>query len=184
MGSKKRERIEEFLLLFGERERRRPDATLGDHLSGLALDTQMDDNDEFRQGVRLMTVHSAKGLEWDTVFLPSCDDDVFPSKPNHTSTGIEEERRLFYVALTRAKRRLFISWPKTKVYYRVVKDVIPTRFLFDIPEACWDGPLGQKHEESKQEFLTDFFSNLKSLFGDTPELTKPESPGLGQTTNL
>jgi DNA helicase II / ATP-dependent DNA helicase PcrA len=165
-GGRKRERIEEFLRLFTAREKRHAEDALTDHLGALALETQFEDDEEYRPGVRLMTVHAAKGLEWDTVFLPTLDDDVFPSKPNHTDTGIAEERRLFYVALTRARRRLYLSWPKTKVHYRVIKDVVPSRFLYDIPEACWDGPLGQKQQEDKQAFLTDFFANISNLFGD------------------
>jgi DNA helicase II / ATP-dependent DNA helicase PcrA len=137
-----------------------------DHLSALALETQFEEDEERKPGLRLLTVHAAKGLEWDTVFLPTLDDDVFPSKPNHTDQGIAEERRLFYVALTRARRRLFLSWPKTKVHYRVVRDVVPSRFIHDIPEKCWDGPLGEKQAQDKQAFLNDFFSNIATLFGD------------------
>ncbi len=166
-GGRKRERIEEFLRLFAQREKRHPTASLLDHISALALETQIEDNEDRQPGVRLLTVHAAKGLEWDTVFVPTLDDDVFPSKPNHTDTGIAEERRLFYVALTRARRRLYLSWPKTKVHYRVVREVVPCRFLFDIPEACWDGPLGQKQEQEKQAFLADFFSSVANLFGSS-----------------
>ena len=137
-------------------------------LSNLALDTQTDDDPEEKPGVRLMTVHAAKGLEFHTVFLPTLDDDVFPSKPNHTDTGIEEERRLFYVALTRAKKRLFLSWPATKVHYRVTRDVVPSRFIQEIPEAHWDGPLGKKDKEDKKEFLDNFFASLKATFMEDP----------------
>jgi len=162
--SRKKERVQEFLRLFASREKRHPQAGLIDHLSGLALETQIEEDEERKPGLRLLTVHAAKGLEWDTVFLPTLDDDVFPSKPNHTDLGIAEERRLFYVALTRARRRLFLSWPKTKVHYRVVRDVVPCRFLHDIPEECWDGPLGQKQAEDKQNFLTAFFANITKVF--------------------
>ena len=161
-GGRKRGRVDEFLRLFQAEEKRNPEARLAEMLSVLALDTQSGDDPEDKPGVRLMTVHAAKGLEFHTVFLPTLDDDVFPSKPNHTDTGIEEERRLFYVAMTRAKRRLFLSWPATKVHYRVVKDVIPSRFLFEIPETHWDGPLGKKDKEGKREFLDGFFASLNA----------------------
>jgi superfamily I DNA/RNA helicase len=160
-GSKKRERVDEFLRLFQKEEARNPKARLAEMLNALALDTAADDPEE-KPGVRLMTVHAAKGLEFHTVFLPTLDDDVFPSKQNHTDTGMEEERRLFYVAMTRAKKRLFLSWPTTKIHYRVARDVIPSRFLHEIPEAHWDGPLGKKDQEEKQAFLEDFFSSLKA----------------------
>jgi DNA helicase II / ATP-dependent DNA helicase PcrA len=165
-GGRKRERVQEFLRLFKREEERNPHARLAEVLNTLALDTQASDDPEDKPGVRLMTVHASKGLEFHTVFLPNLDDDAFPSKPNHTDTGIEEERRLFYVAMTRAKRRLFLSWPATKIHYRVVKDVIPSRFLFEIPESHWDGPLGKKDQEEKKEFLDNFFATLKVSLGE------------------
>jgi superfamily I DNA/RNA helicase len=70
------------------------------------------------------------------------------------------------VALTRARHRLFLSWPKTKIHYRVVRDVAPSRFVFEIPENRFDGPLGKKSEEQKAEFLDDFFSSLRSQLGE------------------
>ncbi len=165
-GSRKRGRYDEFLRLFAREEQRNPEARLPEVLNALALDTQNDNDPENKPGVKLMTVHASKGLEFHTVFMPQLDDDTFPSKPNHTDTGIEEERRLFYVAMTRAKRRLFLSWPATKVHYRVVRDVIPSRFIFEIPEDRWDGPLGKKNEVEKKEFLDGFFASLRANFND------------------
>jgi DNA helicase-2/ATP-dependent DNA helicase PcrA len=163
-GSHKRRRVEEFLRLFKREEERNPDARLPEVLNALALDTAEDDDPDEKPGVRLMTAHASKGLEFHTVFIPNLDDDVFPAKPNHTDTGIEEERRLFYVAMTRARHRLFLSWPKTKVHYRVVRDVVPSRYVFEIPEDRFDGPLGKKSEEEKTEFLNDFFASIRANF--------------------
>jgi DNA helicase-2/ATP-dependent DNA helicase PcrA len=165
-GSPKRNRVEEFLRLFRRHEEKNPDARLAEVLNALALDTSADEDTDEKPGLRLMTVHAAKGLEFHTVFMPNLDDDAFPAKPNHTDTGIEEERRLFYVAMTRAKQRLFLSWPATKVHYRVVKDVMPSRFIFEIPEDRWDGPLGKKDKEEKKEFLDDFFASLRANFNE------------------
>jgi DNA helicase-2/ATP-dependent DNA helicase PcrA len=163
-GSHKRRRVEEFLRLFKREEERNPDARLPEVLNALALDTSSDEDPDEKPGVRLMTAHASKGLEFHTVFIPNLDDDVFPAKPNHTDTGIEEERRLFYVAMTRARHRLFLSWPKTKIHYRVVRDVMPSRFVFEIPEDRFDGPLGKKSEEDKVEFLNDFFASIRANF--------------------
>jgi DNA helicase-2/ATP-dependent DNA helicase PcrA len=165
-GSRKRGNIEEFLRLFQEYERRNPQSRLAEVLASLTLDTTSHEDLEDKPGIRLMTVHAAKGLEFHTVFMPQLDDDTFPSKPNQTDTGIEEERRLFYVAMTRAKRRLFLSWPATKSHYRAVRDVIPSRFIFEIPEERWDGPLGKKTKEDKKEFLDNFFAALRGNFSD------------------
>lgn len=165
-GSHKRKRVEEFLRLFKREEERNPEARLPEVLNALALDTSADDDIDEKPGVRLMTAHASKGLEFHTVLIPNLDDDVFPAKPNHTDTGIEEERRLFYVAMTRARHRLFLSWPKTKVHYRVVRDVMPSRFVFEIPEDRFDGPLGKKSEAEKTEFLNDFFASIRANFND------------------
>jgi DNA helicase-2/ATP-dependent DNA helicase PcrA len=163
-GSHKRNRVEEFLRLFKREEERNPEARLPEVLNTLALDTSADEDTDEKPGVRLMTAHASKGLEFHTVFLPNLDDDVFPAKPNHTDTGIEEERRLFYVAMTRARHRLYLSWPKTKIHYRVVRDVMPSRYVFEIPEDRFDGPLGKKSEEQKVEFLNDFFASIRANF--------------------
>jgi hypothetical protein len=66
--------------------------------------------------------------------------------------------------MTRARHRLFLSWPKTKVHYRVVRDVVPSRYVFEIPEDRFDGPLGKKSEEEKTEFLNDFFASIRANF--------------------
>jgi hypothetical protein len=178
---KKRERIEQFLRLLEKEEARNPEARLSEVLNALALDTAADDPEE-KPGVRLMTVHAAKGLEFHTVFLPTLDDDVFPSKPNHTDTGMEEERRLFYVAMTRAKKRLFLSWPATKIHYRVVRDVVPSRFVLEIPADHLDGPLGKKDAEEKKAFLDDFFATIRAgLEGPTAGTSPAQGAGSAST---
>ncbi|MFR2127542.1 MAG: 3'-5' exonuclease, partial [Dorea sp.] len=84
------------------------------------------------EGVNLMTMHAAKGLEFDTVFVIEADEGSSPYKKAVTDEEIEEERRLFYVAMTRAKRKLIISYVKEKNG----KDMTPSRFvselLFDV----------------------------------------------------
>jgi hypothetical protein len=80
--------------------------------------------------------------------------------------GIQEERRLFYVALTRAQKRLYLTWPATRILYRVIRDVAPSRFVWEIPETLWDGPVGRRDQEKKAAFLGDFFANLQSTLDD------------------
>ncbi len=168
-GEKKSANVQSFLRLLRAEEERRPEASLGAMLNTLALETKFEEDGE-KQAVRLMTVHAAKGLEYEIVFLPNMDDDIFPSKQNHTDNGIEEERRLFYVAMTRAKRRLYFSWPTQKFYYRVVREVIPSRFLYEIPEEFWDGPLGKKDLEEKKAFIEDFFSGIFANLSEPTEM--------------
>lgn len=168
-GERKRRNVEQFLELLKEEEAYNPGARFAELLGFLALETQFSSDREDRPAVKLMTVHAAKGLEFDTVYLPQLDDDIFPSRNNQTHTGIEEERRLFYVALTRAKRRLVLSFSRTKLRYRVNRDVTPSRFLHEIPAEYLDGPLGRKAEENKQVFLTDFFAQIRgALDGEEP----------------
>jgi DNA helicase-2/ATP-dependent DNA helicase PcrA len=89
--------------------------------------------------VKIMTVHGAKGLEFDTVFLPGFEEGLFPhqrSLNEEGSKGLEEERRLAYVAITRAKRRLVISYAGSRRMYGSFQPSMPSRFLADVDQAC------------------------------------------------
>jgi DNA helicase-2/ATP-dependent DNA helicase PcrA len=91
-----------------------------------------------KKGVRLMTVHASKGLEFDTVFISGLEDGLFPHQ-KITKEGIspeeaEEERRLFYVALTRAKKKLFLSYAQVRTVFGSRQVNIPSEFVFDVPD--------------------------------------------------
>ncbi len=90
--------------------------------------------------VKLMTIHNAKGLEFDNVFICGAEDGIFPhSNSIYEDDGIEEERRLFYVAITRAKKRLFISFCKTRsLFYGDYEFQTPSRFLSELKNECLD----------------------------------------------
>jgi DNA helicase-2/ATP-dependent DNA helicase PcrA len=90
--------------------------------------------------VRLMTIHASKGLEFPCVFLVGCDDGIFPSSMATTPDRMEEERRLAYVAITRAERRLCITSAQERMVYGRVQDMSPSRFIAEIPEEVmeWD----------------------------------------------
>lgn len=93
---------------------------------------QLQDSAEIDK-VTLMTVHGSKGLEFDTVFLAGMEDELFPSIRDHTDAEEEhEERRLAYVAVTRARKNLFITNAKRRRVYGQFKDTTPSRFLFDV----------------------------------------------------
>ena len=88
--------------------------------------------------VNLMTLHGAKGLEFDTVFLPGWEDGVFPNQramDEHGNKGLEEERRLAYVGLTRARRRAIVSHAANRRIYANWQSSIPSRFLEELPDA-------------------------------------------------
>ena len=97
----------------------------------------MDDDTENQQGeVTLMTLHAAKGLEFDTVFLPGWEEGVFPSQrtiDESGAVGLEEERRLAYVGITRARKNLFISFASSRRIHGQWQSAIPSRFIQELP---------------------------------------------------
>ena len=104
------------------------------YLSEVSLLTDMDEDDtEGDNKVTLMTVHAAKGLEFEAVFVVGLEEELFPSQMSMDSPRqIEEERRLFYVAMTRAKQHLILTYAKRRMKYGITSDCEPSRFLKDI----------------------------------------------------
>ena len=109
-------------------------SSIDEFLEYISLVSDNSDKVEFNS-ISIMTIHSAKGLEFDTIFLPNWQEGVFPSpKSVDEKSTIEEERRLAYVALTRAKNRLYISFSKYKYEYGDISAVSPSRFIGELPE--------------------------------------------------
>jgi DNA helicase-2/ATP-dependent DNA helicase PcrA len=108
--------------------------TLADFLSDVALLTDQDNTEEDdTPKVTLMTVHAAKGLEFDTVFIVGMEEQLFPSMMAYDSIRqMEEERRLLYVAITRAEKRCILSYAKSRFRFGKVEYGMPSRFLKDI----------------------------------------------------
>ncbi len=103
---------------------------LEDYLKHIALFTNADSDSGQEDKVRLMTVHAAKGLEFPYVFLCGMNEGIFPSRKVHTLEGMEEERRLAFVAMTRAKKRLYISEAGGNTFEGIPR--YPSRFIMDI----------------------------------------------------
>ena len=109
--------------------------TLRAYLEEISLVADVDKYDETADAVVLMTIHSAKGLEFPVVFLPAMEEGIFPSSQSLTNPGEEEEeRRLAYVAVTRAKKQLILSRAKERMVYGRTQYNKPSPFLLDIPE--------------------------------------------------
>ena len=106
------------------------DATLESFLTRVALISNMDRHTDNDRAVRMMTVHTAKGMEFDTVFVCGLSEGLFPSKRSIGPDDIEEERRLAYVALTRAKRSLYLSDSEGFAHDRSAK--VPSRFIYEM----------------------------------------------------
>jgi DNA helicase II / ATP-dependent DNA helicase PcrA len=113
---------------------------LGVYLQQITLLTDTDrDKDPNADVVKLMTVHAAKGLEFPMVFVVGCEDGLFPSAMSvHTRDELEEERRLFYVAITRAKDNLWLTYAQSRYQFGNMKAYDPSRFISEIPEAYID----------------------------------------------
>ncbi|HHT77538.1 MAG TPA: UvrD-helicase domain-containing protein [Clostridiaceae bacterium] len=107
------------------------------YLENAALYSQGDENDPSEDYVRLMTIHSAKGLEFSVVFLVGAEDGIFPSlRSMERMDDLEEERRLMYVAITRAKKRFSIVTANSRMLFGQTQALKPSRFIKEIDKAC------------------------------------------------
>ncbi len=112
-----------------------PEGTLGDYLEEVALLTDIDNYNADSDTVVLMTLHAAKGLEFPVVFIPGLEEGVFPGQQSmYVDSEVEEERRLAYVGITRAKERLYLTRAKSRMIYGSTNYYRPSRFVAEIPE--------------------------------------------------
>jgi DNA helicase-2/ATP-dependent DNA helicase PcrA len=128
------ENIHEFLGSVHEFAEMADEPTLENYLENVSLVTDLDRADERSGYVTLMTLHSAKGLEFDYVFIPGMEEGIFPSfRSIEEDNRLEEERRLMYVGITRARKRLFLSRARERMLYNQYSHNAPSRFLDEIP---------------------------------------------------
>jgi len=113
-----------------------PGLSLSDYLNSITLSSDTDDMDS-DNAVTIATIHSAKGLEYNTVFVSGVDDGVLPIERNSIDDDIEEERRLFYVAVTRAKYRLYLTRARSRYMYGARKHMMQSRFLKECKEVLY-----------------------------------------------
>jgi len=169
----RRENVEEIIhgLEQFEARNKKSTPTLAGYLQDIALvkNDESEDEKASEYGVKLMTFHKAKGLEFDAVFLCNLDDASFPSPKSISEGGIEEERRLFYVGMTRAKKQLYLTYPHTKDFRKKNMAVTPTRFIREIPEEFLDAAFTQQQASQKQEFMDNFFDTMRQKFAAQSE---------------
>ena len=128
------ENIRELEGAVSEYQELNPEAGLSDFLENVALISDVDNMNQTSGAVTLMTLHSAKGLEFDAVFLVGMEEGVFPlSRSLFDESALEEERRLAYVGITRAKKRLFLSHARTRLLYNARSANELSRFVSEIP---------------------------------------------------
>ena len=142
----------------GRQEEGNPHVLLSDYLSEIALLTDQDEEQvEAQPKVTLMTIHSAKGLEFPNVFVVGLEENLFPSPLSFASyRALEEERRLFYVAVTRAEEHCYLSYAKSRFKYGKMEFCNPSRFLKDIDVRYLQVPqeelMGTRIEEKASRF--------------------------------
>ena len=135
-GAEREENINELISNLMTYQKENEDATLLGFLEEVALMTDIDNYNAQTDAAVLMTIHSAKGLEFPVVFLPGMEEGIFPGiQSMYSGDDIEEERRLAYVGITRAKKRLFISHAQTRMLFGTTSRNIPSRFVVEIPDA-------------------------------------------------
>ena len=132
--------LDEFLTVAMEFEEETADNGLSDFLEGITLSSDLDNMEETEETVTLMTLHSAKGLEFPVVFLVGMEEGIFPGyKSIGEQKELEEERRLCYVGVTRAKENLFLTNSKQRTTFGSTTHNPPSRFLQEIPKDLLDG---------------------------------------------
>ena len=138
------ENLDEFLTVAIEFEEQEVENSLSQFLEGITLSSDLDNLEEDEEYVTLMTLHSAKGLEFPVVFLVGMEEGIFPGyKSTFEPQELEEERRLCYVGITRAKENLFLTYSKQRTIFGSTSYNPVSRFLTEIPEELLEG-----HEEA------------------------------------
>ena len=134
------ENLEEFLTVAIEFEEEEAENTLADFLEGITLSSDIDGMEDSEESVTLMTLHSAKGLEFPVVFLVGMEEGIFPgNKSIGEPKELEEERRLFYVGITRAKQFLYLTCSKKRTIFGSTSYNAISRFINEIPSDLLEG---------------------------------------------
>lgn len=172
------ENIQEFLGAVEEFDRQTENATLEAYLENVALVTELDQAADEKQYVTLMTLHSAKGLEFPNVFITGMEEGIFPSgRSLMDDNRMEEERRLCYVGITRAQERLFLSRASQRMLYNQVNHNAPSRFLSEIPDRLLEDEWESKR---KQTFKGETMPQLKTYTSGYGLKSAPTVNQLGQ----
>ena len=190
------ENLDEFLTVAIEFEDESADNKLSDFLEGITLSSDIDNMEEAEETVTLMTLHSAKGLEFPVVFLVGMEEGIFPGyKSIGEPKELEEERRLCYVGITRAKEHLFLTCSKQRTIFGSTSCNQVSRFLREIPSDLLDGyddALGEKQENNSNIFGDSKYSwtygskdngNIKTYKIDKIDKNEPKVAAASSSTN-
>ena len=168
------ENLMEFIGVAIEFEKETADATLADFLDSIALVSDVDRMDDESESVTLMTMHSAKGLEFEVVFLVGMEEGLFPSKRSiEEDESVEEERRLCYVGITRAKKKLYITNASKRTLYGSTTYTMPSRFISEIPEELFDDDALENislRKKKSKKYLDDEYEKAEGILSSNREI--------------
>jgi DNA helicase-2/ATP-dependent DNA helicase PcrA len=180
-GLSRYENVQELLNAIKEfvDDPERQEKSLGSFLQEVSLVTGQDeDKDKDPDKVTLMTIHMAKGLEYRNVYIVGLEEDLFPSQMMLSSRAeLEEERRLFYVAITRAEKRLFLSYALTRYRFGRLKNCEPSRFLDDVDQSYIKVSSkfgGLESAPPTSQYAKTLVNGIKKTIASTP-VSKPPS---------
>ncbi len=172
------ENMDEFMGAVTEFENASDDPSLENYLENVALITDLDNAESSAQYVTLMTVHSAKGLEFPTVFVAGLEEGIFPSARSMTDDNrLEEERRLCYVAITRAMKHLYLSYASQRMIYNQLSYNAASRFIAEIPKRLLNDEWISKRERSFPGAM-DSYSHPVARRAPKPETKGPLTFGV------
>jgi DNA helicase-2/ATP-dependent DNA helicase PcrA len=162
--------IKELLkAMTGYEERNRADG-LGGFLDEVTLNDEREEKDDIekKKGVCLITLHASKGLEFPNVFLPGIEQGILPHRRSYEEGRVDEERRLFYVGITRAKQKLTISHTRTRMKWGQKQTCLPSPFLKELDRKYVTDLDYTRHmnETVTQEENTNFFAGLRAMLAD------------------
>jgi ATP-dependent DNA helicase Rep len=164
------ENVMELISWIGNLQKDRNDKSLDAVVAHLSLMSilENDEDQKSQDAVQLMTIHAAKGLEFEHVYLAAFEEDSLPHHQSQDADGIEEERRLAYVGITRAASNLTLSYAKTRQKFGEMQQCEVSRFLYELPEADLEGAehtLSKLSDSEKHQRGLDTFADLKALLG-------------------
>lgn len=173
-GEDKLRNIEEFISSAGLFEETAEDPSLRAFLEDISLVSDTDDYESDAPRVTLMTVHSAKGLEFNTVFLPGFEEGLFPSSRSMGERKeLEEERRLAYVAMTRARKQLIILHTATRMMYGQTNVNRISRFAEEIPEECIKAEKTVRNYGASRPAAEPTYTSKTTLINEKPKNSTP-----------
>ncbi len=197
-GITKVENIEELLngisdFVEGQKDVVDARGSVAEFLEDVALITDLDKETDDEDRVSLMTIHLAKGLEFPYVYIVGLEEDLFPSAFSlNTRAELEEERRLFYVALTRAEKKVFLTYTQSRYRWGKLNDAEPSRFIEEIDEQYIDSMVPEEDYQYKPLIDNDIFGEVdksklrqqKPRKGTPPPAHKPTESQLRKLRRL